>query len=425
MIQFILKGLLRDRNRSLIPVIVVSLGVMLTVVFHSWITGVIGESLDFNAKFSSGHVKIMSRAYSENRNQVPNDLALLGTTELLAGLQDQYPDMEWVPRIRFGGLIDVPDTSGETLAQGPVSGLGIDLFSPGSVEAERFKLNESMVRGNLPDSPGEVLIGEEFSQNLGVNPGDHITLISSTMYGSMSIYNFQVAGTVFFGTRAMDKGAMIADLSDVRLALDMNDATGEILGFFREGYFVTEKALSVKEEFNRLYSDNQDEFSPWMITMREENNLGVLIDYADSMTGILISVFILAMSIVLWNAGLLSGLRRYGEVGLRLAMGEEKGHLFRSLIQESFFIGLAGSILGTTAGLLLAGILQNKGINVGSMMENASIMMPATFHARITPQTWWIGFIPGLFSTVLGTMLSGIGIYKRKTAQLFKELEVA
>lgn len=425
MIQFIIKGLLRDRNRSVIPVVVVSLGVMLTVVFHSWITGVIGESLDFNAKFSSGHVKIMSRAYVENRNQVPNDLALLDTDELISELKDQYPGMEWVPRIRFGGLADVPDARGETLAQGPVTGLGIDLLSPGSMEPQRFKLQESLVRGTLPNAPGEVLIGEEFSQNLGINPGDPVTLISSTMYGSMSIYNFRIAGTVLFGTRAMDKGAMIADLNDVRMALDMNDATGEILGFFEEGYFLNEKARLIKEEFNRNNSITGEEFSPWMITMREENNLGVLIDYADSMTGILISVFILAMSIVLWNAGLLSGLRRYGEVGVRLAMGEEKGHLFRSLIQESFFIGLVGSVVGTIAGLLLAGLLQNKGINVGNMMENASIMMPTTFHARITPQTWWIGFIPGLFSTILGTALSGIGIYKRKTAQLFKELEVA
>ena len=34
-----------------------------------------------------------------------------------------------------------------------------------------------------------------------------------------------------------------------------------------------------------------------------------------------------------------------------------------------------------------------------------------------------IGFVPGLFATVLGTMLAGIGIYRRNTAQLFKELE--
>ena len=37
---------------------------------------------------------------------------------------------------------------------------------------------------------------------------------------------------------------------------------------------------------------------------------------------------------------------------------------------------------------------------------------------------FYIGFIPGLFAMVIGNMLSGIGIYKRETATLFKELEV-
>jgi len=50
-------------------------------------------------------------------------------------------------------------------------------------------------------------------------------------------------------------------------------------------------------------------------------------------------------------------------------------------------------------------------------------MMPNLVRARITPPDFYIGFIPGVISTVAGTMLSGIGIYKRKTAQLFKELE--
>jgi putative ABC transport system permease protein len=31
--------------------------------------------------------------------------------------------------------------------------------------------------------------------------------------------------------------------------------------------------------------------------------------------------------------------------------------------------------------------------------------------------------MPGLLSTVIGTMLSGVGIYRRQTAKLFKELE--
>jgi putative ABC transport system permease protein len=50
-------------------------------------------------------------------------------------------------------------------------------------------------------------------------------------------------------------------------------------------------------------------------------------------------------------------------------------------------------------------------------------MYPAVIRAEITGETYYIGFFPGLFSTVLGTALSGIGIYRRQTAQLFKELE--
>jgi putative ABC transport system permease protein len=49
-------------------------------------------------------------------------------------------------------------------------------------------------------------------------------------------------------------------------------------------------------------------------------------------------------------------------------------------------------------------------------------MFPTVFRAQITPMTYVIGFIPGVLSTVIGAMLAGIGIYKRQTAQLFKEL---
>jgi putative ABC transport system permease protein len=76
-----------------------------------------------------------------------------------------------------------------------------------------------------------VLISEHFSKRLQVDPGDDITLIGSSMYGGMVIHNFTVAGTLSFGIEIMDRGTVIADIEDVRLALDMDDAAGEIVGF--------------------------------------------------------------------------------------------------------------------------------------------------------------------------------------------------
>ena len=103
MIRFLFLGLIRDRHRSLFPAIVVALGVMLTVVLHAWLSGVIGDSIEFTARFSTGHVKVMTSAYAENINQLPNDLALLNADKLLDSIKREFPEIEWSERIYFAG----------------------------------------------------------------------------------------------------------------------------------------------------------------------------------------------------------------------------------------------------------------------------------------------------------------------------------
>ncbi|MBN1107988.1 MAG: hypothetical protein JXA55_04435, partial [Bacteroidales bacterium] len=231
MIKFLFSGLIRDKHRSLIPFLVTATGVMLTVVFHAWMTGVLGNSIEFNARFSTGHVKIMTRAYAENMSQTPNDLAILGTDTLMNVLPQLFPEMLFAERIYFGGIVDIPDKNGETRAQGPAMGIGIDLLSENSPEIERLNLASSLKNGQLPVNKNEVLLSNKFAEKLELSPGDTLTLVSTTMYGEFTLHNFTLAGTVEFGNTALDRGTVIADLRDLREALNMDAAAGEILGF--------------------------------------------------------------------------------------------------------------------------------------------------------------------------------------------------
>ena len=423
MIRFLIKGLLRDKSRSRVPVLVVAIGVMLTVFMHAYIKGFMGETIEMNARFNAGHLKVMTRAYAENMEQIPNDLALLQAGDLMKKLKEDHPDMEWASRIQFGGLVDVPDEKGETRSQGPVIGIGLDLLSQGTREKERLNLGKSLVRGALPSERGEILLSETFAGTLNIEPGDTVTFIGSTMEGSLAMLNFVMAGTLSFGVEVLDKGSMVADLKDVQQVLMMEDAAGEIIGFLKDGFYDDDVAIEKATAFNELYENNTDEFSPVMKTLGQQGTLGTYVSMSN-VWGIYISmVFILAMSLVLWNAGLLGGLRRYGEFGIRLAMGETKSHVYSTLIYESVFIGIAGTILGTFLGLTIAWLIQKYGISLGSMMKGSAVMFPSSIRARITFTDYYLGFFPGLFSTVIGTMLSGVGIYKRQTARLFKELE--
>lgn len=422
MIRFLLKGILRDRSRSLLPIIVVSLGVMITVFLQAYMDGVLGDSIEWTAQFTTGHVKVMTRAYQENMSQTPNDYALTDVDILQPQLEKDYPGLSWAPRIQFGGLLDVPDENGLTRAQGNVKGMGLELLNS-SEEIERMHLNDYLSSGDFPQQAGEILLSQELFNQMGLTLGDEVTLISSGMWGDMAMYNFKVCGTLQFGINSLDRGFMIADIEDLRLALNMENSASEILGFLKEGYYINKEAQNLSGSFNQKQTKTQDKFSLLMLPLSDMNGMQFFVAYAQQMQYLIVLVFVMAMSLVLWNAGLLGGLRRYGEFGLRLAIGENKHELYRSLMGEAVMIGLLGSIIGVAFGLLFSWLMQKYGLDVGDMLKDSTIMMPTVMRARITSTTYYIGFLPGILSTLIGAMLSGIGIYKRQTASLFKELE--
>ncbi len=404
--------------------LMVSAGVFLTVFLYSFMKGAIGDLVDSSARFDTGHVKITTRAYNEISDQMPNDLALLGISDLMKTLKEDYADMTWTPRIRFAGLLDIPDHTGLTRVQGPVIGMGIDLLNPTSPEFDILTLKKAIVLGDLPRERNEALISEAFAHKRDITIGETATLICSTMNGSMSMHNFKVVGTIRFGMFVLDRSTLMADIEDIRVALDMADGASEVVGYTKDRVYADSPMREVSEDFNRHYSDKQDPFSPIMIRLGEQGGLVSTLEIANAIGGIIVLVFILAMSVVLWNAGLMNGIRRYGEVGVRLAMGESKGNLYCSMIFESLCIGIAGSILGTALGLAVSYWMQYVGIDAGTMLQKSTVIMSTVYRAKVTPTSYYIGFFPGLLASVIGTMFAGIGIYRRQTSQLFRELEV-
>ena len=424
MIKFIIKGILRDKSKSIIPIAVISVGVMVTVMMSGFLEGIFSDVINQNAKLDTGHVKIMTKPYAENKEQLPNDLALLEINELIDSLNLNYPDLIWTPRIKFGGIMDVPDASGNTKSQGPGMGLAMSIQNKESGELQRLQLKKSLNKGRLLKRSGEIILSDDYATKLNISPGEKITFFGTTMEGSMVFQSFEMTGTVRFGSPLMDKGTFIIDISDAQNMLDMENGTGELLGYFKDNRYDDQKALIISENFNTKFNESKDEYAPMMLTLKDQNGLRESLDMGDAFSGIFIFIFILAMSLVLWNTGLIGGLRRYNEFGIRLALGESKNNVFKLLLIEASVIGTIGSIIGTILGVIFCYYLQEVGIDISEDTANSTIIMPSVMRAYVTPNIFFIGFIPGLFSMLFGTALAGRGIYKRETARLFKELEV-
>ena len=424
MIKFLLKGILRDKSKSLIPVCVISLGVFITVFMSGFVDGVLSEMISSNANLDTGHLKVMTKPYNENKDQLPNDLALLEIDLLIESLESEYPNLEWVPRIKFGGILDVPDANGETIIQGPGIGLGLSILGEDKGEIERLSIQKSIVRGSMPENPNEILLSEVFSKKLKINPGDEVTFFGSTMEGSMVFESFVMSGTVMFGNPVLDRSTFIVDFKKTQMILDMENGSSELLAYFKTDFYDDKTALKIESNFNKKYLKSEDEFAPIILSLRNQNDLGATLDLVDSFSFIFISIFVIAMSLVLWNTGLIGGLRRYQEFGIRLALGESKKHVYSLLIIESIIIGFIGSTFGTGLGFILCYYMQETGIDISEALTNSVVIIPSVLKAKVSSNLLYLGYIPGLISIVFGTALAGRGIFKRNTSKLFKELEV-
>lgn len=423
MLKFLVKGVLRDRSRSLFGVIAITIGVFLAVLYRGFVAGIFDDMVRQGAIMMTGHVKVMSRAYADEMELMPVDLALLDVDQLMEELETDYPDYFWTPRITFGGLLDVPDEEGLTREQGPVGAIAIDLLSPHTRQIELWDMENRLITGRLPQRENEVLLGSTFAERLGVGPGDVTTLIGATMHGAFSTYNFTVAGIIELGVGSLGKNLMLVDLGGARWALDMENAATEIFGFKHDMFYVDEEAVALAQAFNAAKASIDDEFAPIMVPLRDQYTFGVMLDFMDVAVFIFIGVFFLVITVVLWNLGIMNALRRYGELGIRLAMGETKTHVYWTLVGESTVIGVVGWLVGTALGLVLLYYLQEVGLDYGALMEDYNMPMSHVMRGKITVDSYFLGLGPGVFAPVIGTMLAGRAVYKREMSQLFKELD--
>ncbi|MBP7205454.1 MAG: FtsX-like permease family protein [Candidatus Cloacimonetes bacterium] len=422
MLKFLIKGVFRDRHRYLFPLLIVSAGVLIILLFQAFLRGYMGSFIRQTSGFETGHLKVVTRAYAELLSQKPYDLGFVDIQDELKAWSEAYPELEWAQRIHFGALLDVPDAAGETREQGEIAGFAINIFG---LEAERRRMGlaKGLAEGRVPTRPGEILISAKALARLKLKLGDPVTLIGTDANGSMAMAGFRISGTVRFGVEALDRGAVIADISDIRAMLDLPGGASEILAFFKDGEYNNARATAIRDGFNARFSREVEEFSPVMLAMSDQNDLGFLIAIMDGVFGMMSIVFIFILGIVLWNSGLMNGIRRYGEFGVRLAVGESKRHLYRSLILEAVIIGVAGSLIGVLLGVAVNWYFNLHGLDMSVFTRNTTLMTEDIVRTELKPQDALASLIPGVLSTVLGAALAGRAIFSRQTSQLFKELE--
>ncbi len=431
MIRWIYLGIIRDKTRSLFPFLVVSAGVSLMIFFLGFMDGIFAGMVDITANLDTGHVRFVNRPFYEEEYLNPMDRALAGQKETGQWLKENADRrVSWSPRIRWGAIMDVPDPQGETLHQTPVVGMAMDLLSADSPELARLKLADSLLAGRLPEASHELLVGYQLAQTLELELGRPVTLLGQSFDGGLAADNYTVVGFVKFGVSAMDKKMALIDLADAQETFYMEDMVTDWLGYLpaEVGYMDYPEIQSrLQERLAGLLARPPAEWAaddePMVLSILDQRNFSSLVRTFEAVKKIVIGIFLFLMTLVLWNAGLLNGIHRYGEMGLRLAMGETHRALVFRLGLEAFLIGVLGSLAGCLIGGAIVYYLQEVGINMGDAFAKTGLMLSDVTRGRLSLEGFVMGIVPGMTASVLGNLIASLAIFKRSEANLFRELE--
>lgn len=389
LMQMAVKNVFRNRRRTVITVLAVFWGVLLSVVANGVNKGMEWQMGNMFIKTDSSSLKIVNRDYNLDDLENPLDYPIKNEGKILPVLKDTPNVKAYSPRITFHGSLS--NGSDEVRAMG----LGVDPKR----EDQVFARSSGIVRGHYL-APGEegILVGKDLAKLLGLNIGDSVTVISRAAQMGMNAYDLEIKGLIETGNPVLDSGAFWVPLefardflsftgvTDIAVALQNNSRIGEF-----------------KQQFDTLRFPDRVKVASWRDYARDYIEL---VNFRGRIIGILMLMILLMAAAGIMNTMLMAMMERKREIGNLMALGVRRGEILRLFLIEGMMIGILGSVVAVVLGSSVVAYFQWQGIPLGAEFMNniGSVPIAGKLYAYLEPIDILLYFLMGIGVAVISTV---------------------
>ena len=339
-----LRNILRQRRRSLIAILAIGFGViamMLAVGFIEWILWANKEGV---AVTQLGHIQVVKPGYYDNGKADPFSYLLPKDSPALSAFRHAPGVTSVTPRLDFNGLISHGDSTLSFIGQG---------IDPSRDPSMRYMI---IVEGKPMAANDEkgILIGAGLAANLGVRPGDTVTLLTTTHTGGINAVEARVQGLASTSVKAYDDTILRVPIEMARKLLRTPGAHVWVATL--ENTTLTESVTS------RLLADKafkDYEIAPWTKLADFHNKTVKLFTRQINVVKMIIAM-IIVLSIS--NTMTMTVMERTVEIGTSMALGVRRRRILYTFLLEGTLLGAIAGLLGTVLGYLTAEVISTVGI---------------------------------------------------------------
>jgi ABC-type lipoprotein release transport system permease subunit len=257
------------------------------------------------------------------------------------------------------------------------------------VPLERLAAQKIALRGALPASAGEVLLGSELARALGIEPGMRIALESDLLR------LFVVSGVVDGSSSLWSAKAVVCDLPEAALLFGEKERVSDLCLYLRAGY-ETRVAEAIQQKEPRLRVQTRSLVEAWVergMTLRE----GVF----TILFALMLALAIAAFAIVSW----LGATPRRREIAVLKAQGWTTGDVLTLVAFENLLVSVVAAGLALLLALLWVDLLRAPLI-APFFLPDLPLFPRIHIPARFTPLPALLALCFSLAVTMSGSILA-------------------
>src|SRR5690554_1956199 len=226
LIKIAWRNLSRNKVRTFIAILAIITVVIIVVFARGLMVGAFESSFKMYIDNNFGHVRIIDKEYEIREVLLPLDYPVdgfnsSGVTAMMSEIKKLDKVEHLLPRIRFVAISTIDDDLFRMI------GVGIDPLR----ENVYGSLPGDIIRGRMPESGNEILVGQGLLEALGVDFKDRVTLVFSDAQQSIRGYTFEIVGIRESGVAALDDNFFYLPLETAQDILWLEDEVSELLVF--------------------------------------------------------------------------------------------------------------------------------------------------------------------------------------------------
>ncbi|MCP5235003.1 MAG: ABC transporter permease [Zoogloeaceae bacterium] len=384
MFRLALRNIFRQKLRTAITLSAIMFGVTGLILSSGFIQDIFVQLGEAIIHSQTGHIQVFKQDFLEKGSRKPEQFVIDRAGARVAQLQSVDGIELVAARLDFAGLLN---NGRRDLA---VIGEGIE---PDKEKRIGSYMMITEGRALADEDVFGILLGQGVAANLGLRPGDFVTILANTADGTLNSLELEVIGIFQSFSKDYDARAVRIPLTAAQELLATNGANLIVMT-------LTETPLTgaAQARVDDALAGSGLESKNW----RELSDFyDKTVQLYDRQFGILQWIILVMVLLSVVNSVNMSAFERQAEFGTLLALGNRPREVFMILLAENLMLGLIGASAGVLLGVALAALISGIGIPMPPP-PNANVGYTALI--RIVPSALLTAWLVGFSATVIAVL---------------------